>query len=97
MERHVWIVATPNRVRSQRIIEQTIQNIESLQGKFQGSDTRIPDRWAIPQARVYGVCERIPKGLDRIKALGNAVDPIMPELIGRAIMNIERQNIDASP
>ena len=89
MERHVWIIATRDRKRSQRIIEKTIQNIESLQGEFQGSDTRIPDRWGVPEARVYRVCERIPRGMDRIKSLGNAVDPIMPELIGRAILEIE--------
>jgi hypothetical protein len=26
---------------------------------------------------------------DRVKALGNAVDPVIPELIGRAIMEHE--------
>ena len=89
LERHVWIIATTDRERSQRIVQKAIQNIESLQGEFQGSDTRIPDRWGVPQARVRRVCERISNGMDRIKALGNAVDPIMPELIGRAIMSLE--------
>ena len=89
LERHVWIIATTDRERSQRIVQKAIQNIESLQGEFQGSDTGIPDRGGVPQARVRRVCERISNGMDRIKALGNAVDPIMPELIGRAIMSLE--------
>jgi DNA (cytosine-5)-methyltransferase 1 len=37
-----------------------------------------------------GAPDGLPRRLDRIKALGNAVVPQIPELIGRAIMNVER-------
>lgn len=90
MERHVWIIATPSSERSQRIREITIQIIEDGTKEFQGSDTRIPDRWYLPKARVHRVGERIPNRMDRSKSLGNAVDPIMPEIIGRAIMEAEK-------
>jgi DNA (cytosine-5)-methyltransferase 1 len=41
--------------------------------------------------RVVGGFDGIPNGLDRIKALGNAVVPQIPEIIGRAILTIERE------
>ena len=40
--------------------------------------------------RVVGGFDGIPNGLDRIRALGNAVVPQIPEIIGRAIMEIEK-------
>ena len=91
LERHVWLIATTSRERSQRYVEETIQNIEGLQGQFQGSNTRIPDRWSAAKSRVLRVGEGVSRRLDRmrVKAMGNAVDPIMPELIGRAIMQAE--------
>ena len=42
--------------------------------------------------RVVGRFDGIPNGMDRIRALGNAVVPYIPELIGRAIMEIENDN-----
>lgn len=39
--------------------------------------------------RVVGGFDGIPNGLDRIRCLGNAVVPQIPEMIGRAIMEIE--------
>ena len=94
MERHVWIIASRCRIRLQGYIEKTIQNIEALQGQFQGGDTRIPKRWGSSESRVLRVGEGVSRSMDRdrVKALGNAVDPIMPELIGRAIMSIEKDN-----
>ncbi len=38
------------------------------------------------------VANGIPKRMDRLKGLGNAVVPQIPELIGRAIMEIERDH-----
>ena len=91
LERHVWIVSTACRKRLQRHIEKTFQGFEVLQREFQGSDTRIPDRWMLPKSRVLGVGERNSRGMDsrRLKQIGNATDHVVPEIIGRAIMAAE--------
>ncbi len=81
----VWILAHP------------MQGIRSLGGYTPGS-------WGQPKqiswygmgeekapSRVVGGFDGIPNGLDRIRALGNAVVPQIPEIIGRAIMAIENQ------
>ncbi len=87
LERHVWIIAAPSSERLQRIVEETIQNIESLQGELQGGNQGIGERWHLPESRVYRAGEGLPDWAHRNKALGNAVDPIMPELIGRAVIS----------
>lgn len=90
MERHVWIIATTSGERLERCWEITVQNIENGTKEFQGSDSRGSERWHLPAARLCGVGERISNRVDRLRALGNAVDPIIPELIGRAIMQVRQ-------
>ena len=46
--------------------------------------------WAV-EPGVGRVADGVPARVDRIKALGNAVVPQIPELIGRVIMHIEQQ------
>jgi len=86
LERHVWIVSTTCRKRLQRCVEKTLSGFEALQGQFRGSDTRIPDRWRLPESRLFGVGEGNPGRMDRLKQIGNAVDPKVVEVIGRAMM-----------
>jgi DNA (cytosine-5)-methyltransferase 1 len=86
MEWHLWIVAAASSERLQRCREITVQALEDGAKEFQGSDPRGADRWHLPQARLCGVGERLPRRMDRLRALGNAVPPQFPELIGRAIM-----------
>lgn len=45
-------------------------------------------RW-LPEPAVRRVVDGIPNRVDRIRALGNAVVPQIPELIGRAILQFE--------
>lgn len=54
--------------------------------------------WKEAQSIVRGVDDGLPRGVDkgrreRIKQLGNAVVPQIPELIGRAIMEYENGNV----
>jgi DNA (cytosine-5)-methyltransferase 1 len=86
LERHVWIVATPNEVRPKGGGVQKIQNIPVIPREFSGSYTGERNRWNLPQSRVCGVGQRVPNRLDRIGAIGNAVDPNIPEMIGYAIL-----------
>ena len=91
LERHIWIVATPNEIGSEGIGVQEIQDIPILPRQFSGSYTRKRDRWNLPSSRVCGVGERLPNRLDRIGAVGNAVDPNVPEMIGYAILEAEKE------
>lgn len=47
-------------------------------------------RWEI-KSRPYGVAYGVPGRVDRLKQLGNAVVPQIPELIGRAIMDVNHE------
>jgi DNA (cytosine-5)-methyltransferase 1 len=47
--------------------------------------------WGAPPPRGFRVANGVPRQMDRLKALGNAVVPQVVEVIGRAIMEIERR------
>ncbi len=87
MERHIWIVAAANEVGSEGIGKDQIQNFPVIPREFSGSYTRERNRWNLPSSRVCGVGQGIPNRLDRIGAIGNAVDPNVPEMIGHAILS----------
>lgn len=89
MERHLWIVATTSSERLERFWEITVQAIEDGTKELQGSDSRGADRWNLPESRICRVGERFPRRVDRLRSLGNAIDPMTSELIGRAIMQAE--------
>jgi len=90
MERHLWIIASTSGERLKRCREVTVSLIENGAKKFQGSDTRIGGGWHLSAARVCGVGERVPSRMDRLKCLGNAVVPQIPEMIGYAILEAEK-------
>ena len=90
LERHIWIIASSDEIRPEGGCLQKIQNITDIPRKFSGSYTRERSRWNLPAARVCGVGEGIPHRLDRIGAIGNAVDPNVPEIIGYAILEAQR-------
>jgi DNA (cytosine-5)-methyltransferase 1 len=48
-----------------------------------------PLRWDLPQPFTVGSDDGIPYRMDRTRALGNAVLPQIPELIGRSILRFE--------
>ena len=59
---------------------------EYLRDRLDGRPRSSP--WA-PEPDVGRVADGIPNRVDRLKTLGNAVVPQIPELIGRAIMELE--------
>lgn len=89
MERHIWIISTPDKERCKRIAEASVQIITDMQEQFQGSDTRIPDRWQFPAARLCGMGERITGRTHRLEQIGNAAPPKMLEILGTAILGTE--------
>ena len=88
--RRLWIVAHSNR----KGLQGGKDNIRSL-GKWphriQLSAGFSPIKvWLEGAASWYGgSLNGIPRGVDRIKAIGNAVVPQIPEIIGRAILEAE--------
>lgn len=88
----VWIVAYPNRERSDRRAQRHI-----LPASWQPASRRRDDYgldlaqrgpWAsLP--RVLRVDHGVPGTLDRLRMIGNAVVPQIPEAIGRAILAAE--------
>ena len=61
---------------------------ERQAGLCNGAD--IGEFWAV-EPNVGRVANGVPNRVDRLKQLGNAVIPQIPELIGRAIMAVEAQ------
>jgi DNA (cytosine-5)-methyltransferase 1 len=80
----VWIVAYPNEERrgfaSRRY--PALPVFECLSA----APVRLPER---PKSAILGVVNGVPRRVDRCGALGNAVVPQIPELIGRAILKAE--------
>ena len=52
---------------------------------------RVCERhWPSPDAWIHGMADGVSARMDRLRALGNAVVPQIPELLGRAILEAER-------
>lgn len=78
----IWIVAHPP---SQQSPQGHAGYCIPQQGQPGGVDSSGRGLW-VSQPAVSRVADGVPDQLDRLKALGNAVVPQIPELIGRAIL-----------
>lgn len=84
----VWIVANPMRAG----LQGHKQAAKGVCVPTRAASTIIRDRdvharpWGHLPADNGGMADGLPRGVDRLKALGNSVVPQIPELIGRAIM-----------
>lgn len=91
----VWIIANPAEKRAARFL--TSKDIgEARQGRAgceadlqRIAETALERGSCYPQPLLRGVDGRVPFRVDRVGACGNTVDPIIPELIGRAILEAE--------
>ena len=89
MERHIWIIATPNKIGLKRKRIQPFPDFKALPRKLSRSNPRNRRGWDLSQSRVCRVGERYPGRMDRLEQLGNSFPPAMIEVFGRAIMEIE--------
>lgn len=89
MERHLWIVASRNCKRSQRCIDLPVSWQCEIPREFQRDNSREFERWAVSEARVCRVDERIPHRVDRIRTLGNAIIPQVAYIIFSAMKSME--------
>lgn len=83
----VWILAYPSEVRGREGSAKTpILRQSFVQEQSTRSFARWPGRSNLPKSRLCGKSDGIPDVSHRLMALGNAVVPHVPELIGRAIL-----------
>lgn len=101
----VWIIAYPNKERSgdglnlvrrdeilygrKRFAEEAESEWSRVLGGIRESFSAR--NWDVLKARVRGMDVKVPPKMDRLACggLGNSVTPIIPEIIGRAIMKVE--------
>ena len=70
-----------------------ISNYLQQQIEFMRSDTGEGERFNLSQPALCGANDGVSNRSQRLKALGNAVVPQIPEAIGKAILNYERVDI----
>jgi len=85
----VWILAYPVGFLPQRGSEGPVFRQRHLQIKSRRSIKRFSQRSDLPASRFCSGDDGVPNKTPRLKALGNAVVPQIPEAIGRAILEIE--------
>lgn len=76
--------------RLQRSAEESLLRVKHLQGELVRSGETIRILSDACESGVLGITHGFPGRVDRVKSLGNAVVPQIPEIIGRAIMEIEQ-------
>jgi site-specific DNA-cytosine methylase len=79
-------------LRSESIKQRNGEFADTLQVVPQLSPCNGKEAWTLDswEDGIARVANGIPSRVDRLKGLGNAVVPAIPELIGRAILNAER-------
>jgi DNA (cytosine-5)-methyltransferase 1 len=93
----VWLLAYPNSVgRQAPILETPLPNKAGAFREWEQVElygTRSGNTRCFPTSRTWRVDHGLPTELDiaRTKAIGNAVVPQIPELIGHAILQAERR------
>src|SRR3990167_4759872 len=75
----VWIIAYSKRDQWNKGSGETGAMVTATSHQFGGYS------WGAPTPRISRASDGIPDRLDRLKSLGNAVVPQIPEIIGRAI------------
>lgn len=77
------------RCRGEDLAHSDIRRGQGCAERFAEPDDAVASGWWLTEPDVGRVADGVPARLDRLRGLGNAVLPQIPELIGRAIMAIE--------
>jgi len=82
----VWVVAHPNKKRCEGRTQKPMEWQREVARQSLRSFEGWPGRSDLPASRFCSADDGIPCRVARLEALGNAVVPQIPELIGRAIL-----------
>lgn len=82
----LWILAYPNGTGPQGWHSAILSEREITDGYHRSKD------WWTSEPAIQRVAHGVPHRVDRLKQLGNAVVPQIPEVIGRAILDTCREN-----
>jgi DNA (cytosine-5)-methyltransferase 1 len=82
----VWVIAYPNEAQLER--GRISRRIYAQHADLSNA------RWGQDKPGVVRTLDGLPNQMDRLAALGNAVVPAIPELIGRAILDAERAHME---
>lgn len=93
----IWIVAHPERIgreQAKQYLSAEFFERSRLSCSPWGSDgfvlgSQFGETWAAPDTENDRVAYGLPEWMDELTALGNAVVPQIPEIIGRAILEAE--------
>lgn len=88
----VWIVAYPYSFMLERGAQKPIFRQQHLQIEPSGRFEKFRTRSDLPSSRFCSHDDGVSERASKLKALGNAVVPQIPELIGRAIMQIDERD-----
>jgi DNA (cytosine-5)-methyltransferase 1 len=92
MRRRVFLVAYAHRFDGRERLRHTLaRSFRALQAGdgFEGARARQRARLADPSG-LYGGADGLPHGMERNHAIGNAIVPDIPEIIGHAILESMR-------
>jgi DNA (cytosine-5)-methyltransferase 1 len=86
----IWILAHPSSDGLQGFkITGKSRKVREIAAEQLARSLEAHSRLSSPTGRMGGRVDGLPGGVDRLKQLGNAVVPQIPELIGRAILAAE--------
>ena len=90
MRQRVFVVAYPDSVDGRPRLRNTAsQSQRALQAVDHLARSRAGwETWLEDPSALYGGADGVAAGMDRNRAIGNAVVPLAPELIGRAILAV---------
>jgi len=75
----------------QRGTEKPFPRVCDIQSKLVRSGEVLAIKRNACEPEILGICDGFPGRLDRVKALGNAVVPQIPQMIGNAILEAEKE------